>query len=138
VEIRVGEKVLWKYVLCYLNNENCCLNNTIKQALTLSLSLRNTQPFLSLSNVFLLIPSSHQSKLSPIEVITVGIISYYFDQTQLHNTIWMLLVNEMWGKKKVFSQPITSLSLSLSLSLSKDLGYYFLYKRLGCCWLIKS
>ena len=26
----MGEKVLWKYVLCCLNNENCYLNNTTK------------------------------------------------------------------------------------------------------------
>ena len=25
MKIHVNEKVLWKYVLCYLNNENCCL-----------------------------------------------------------------------------------------------------------------
>ena len=34
VEICVGKKVLWKYVLCYLNNENYCLNNTTKWTLS--------------------------------------------------------------------------------------------------------
>ena len=33
MKISVGEKVLWKYVLYYLNNKNCCLNNTTKQTL---------------------------------------------------------------------------------------------------------
>ena len=33
MKIRVGKKVLWKYMLCCLNNKNCCLNNTTKQAL---------------------------------------------------------------------------------------------------------
>ena len=33
VEIRVGEKVLWIYVLCCLNNENYCSNNVTKQTL---------------------------------------------------------------------------------------------------------
>ena len=33
MKIRVGEKVLKKYALCCLNNENCCLNNYTKQAL---------------------------------------------------------------------------------------------------------
>ena len=37
MQIRVDEKVLWKYVLCCLNNENCCLNLTTKQALKFSL-----------------------------------------------------------------------------------------------------
>ena len=27
----MSEKVLWKYMLYCLNNENCCLNNTNKQ-----------------------------------------------------------------------------------------------------------
>ena len=30
IEICVDEKVLWKYMLCCLNNKNCCLNNTTK------------------------------------------------------------------------------------------------------------
>ena len=28
-----GNIYMWKYVLCCLNNENCCLNNTTKQIL---------------------------------------------------------------------------------------------------------
>ena len=29
----MSEKVLWKYALCCLNNENCCSNNDTKQVL---------------------------------------------------------------------------------------------------------
>ena len=32
VKICVCKKILWKYMLYCLNNENCCLNNTTKQA----------------------------------------------------------------------------------------------------------
>ena len=35
MKIRVGKKMLWKYVLHCLNNENSCLSNTTKQALNL-------------------------------------------------------------------------------------------------------
>ena len=27
--------MLWKYILCYFNNKNCCLNNTTKQLLNI-------------------------------------------------------------------------------------------------------
>ena len=47
MEIRVGKKGLWKYVLCYLNNENCCLNNTNKQALSLPTLDEKSMFFLS-------------------------------------------------------------------------------------------
>ena len=30
----MDEKVSWKYVLCYLNNENCYLNTLIKHTLS--------------------------------------------------------------------------------------------------------